>query len=535
MGIPSYFKHIIDRYPKLLRNVGPDTAADILLVDFNCLIYGCIHSKKLPAYSHATREVWETALLQEICAYVTLLWNTSGRPGHVLLAVDGVVPMAKIRQQRLRRFKSVWMAAKEREHGVRKPTDEIWDTNSITPGTEFMERLTIHLQNLCKSHAGSWTVSGAEEPGEGEQKLMQWVRAQNPNFLRDKHIVVYGLDADLIILCMLHRGTVAPLSTWSILREKQEFIKKPNSGETFLLLSVGGFEEVLFPDKERRIRDMYDYIAGMSLLGNDFIPHSLGVHLRDAGHDRLLSVLSALHSESIDLIVMDSAGVYRWNIAALRRIFQTWSEVQEEDLEHAFKRKYTMRTYPPRTEKERQMLPVENFPLEAAEEQTMWNRQTGKLENDWKERYYMEKGDRFLTSCEIQEHCSEYCRGLQWALDYYLGQREVSQEWVYPWTYPPMWSELLGFLGGSLPEPPLSQGLVIQPQEQLSLVLPLESWSLIRNPVLKSVPNQAPQFWPRTFTFSTLGKRWMWECPPRIPIMSIRRLLSLTHNRTVTE
>ena len=530
MGIPSYFKHIIDRYPKLLRSTGPDTKANILLVDFNCLIYGCIHSKSLPAYSHATRETWETALLQEICAYVTLLWNTSGRPGHVLLAVDGVVPMAKIRQQRLRRFKSVWMAAKEREYGVRAATDEIWDTNSITPGTEFMEHLSTHLKVLCKSHGSTWILSGAEEPGEGEQKLMQWVRAQDPKFLHDKHIVVYGLDADLIILCMLHRGTVAPSSTWSILREKQEFIKKPDSGGTFLLLSVGGFEEVLFPDESKRIRDMYDYIAGMSLLGNDFIPHSIGVHLRDAGHDRLISVLSTLHSESVNLITVDQGGLYRWNPAALRRIFQTWSEVQEEDLEHAFKRKYTMRTYPPRTEKERQMLPVENFPLEAAEEQTMWNRQTGKLQADWKDRYYMEKSDRFLTSGEIQERCSEYCRGLQWALDYYLGQRKVSQEWVYSWTYPPMWSDLLEFVGGSLPEPPLVKGHEIQPQEQLTLVLPLESWGLIRNPILKSVPSRVPHFWPRTFTFSSLGKRWMWECPPRIPILTIRRLLSLIHN-----
>jgi 5'-3' exonuclease len=542
MGIPSYFKHIIDRYPRLLTNVGPETGGDILLVDFNCLIYGCISSKSLPLYTHETREKWEAALLKEICAYVTHLWKTAGKPGHVLLAVDGVVPMAKIRQQRLRRFKSIWIAAKERECGVREIGGESWDTNSITPGTEFMEHLTRSLQALSLLHGGSWIVSGAEEPGEGEQKLMQWVRRQDPAFLEKKHIIVYGLDADLIILCMLHRGTVANKSTWSILREKQEFLKKSVATDTTekyppcLLLSVSGFEDVLFPDETRRTRDMYDYIAGMSLLGNDFIPHSLGVHLRDAGHDRLLSVLSLLHSESIDLIVTDTDGLYKWNPVALSRIFEIWSGVQEDDLEHAFKKKYTTRTHPPRTDRERKMLPIENLPLELAEEDVMWNRQTGKLREDWKDRYYMEKRERFLTAGEIQERCSEYCRGLQWALDYYLGQREVSQEWVYPWTYPPMWSELLDFLRSSvIPQPPLSRGLEIQPQEQLTLVLPLESWSLIRNPVLKSVPNQAPQFWPSTFTFSTLGKRWMWECPPRIPIMSIRRLLILTHNRTVTE
>jgi len=112
MGIPSYFKHIIDRYPQLLRNTGPDTRANILLVDFNCLIYGCIHAKSLSAYSHETRREWETALLKEIVNYVNHLWTISGKPESVLLAVDGVVPMAKIRQQRLRRFKSVWLTEK---------------------------------------------------------------------------------------------------------------------------------------------------------------------------------------------------------------------------------------------------------------------------------------------------------------------------------------------------------------------------------------------------------------------------------------
>jgi 5'-3' exonuclease len=132
---------------------------------------------------------------------------------------------------------------------------------------------------------------------------------------------------------------------------------------------------------------------------------------------------------------------------------------------------------------------------------------------------------------EIQERCCEYLRGLQWALDYYLGQREVSREWVYSLTYPPMWSDLAEFLQTfPLPEPPISKRAGIQAEEQLTLVLPLESWNLIRNPVLKSVPSRAPHFWPKNFTFSTLGKRWMWECHPNIPIPTIHRLLAIIQN-----
>lgn len=223
MGIPSYFKHLLNRYPRLLSAARPDkTPCSVLLVDFNCLIYGCVRSGSLPVYSHATRHDWETALLDEIKRYVVRIWSTAGKPGTVFLAVDGVVPMAKIRQQRLRRFKSVWMAAREREFGVRGPTDETWDTNSITPGTEFMERLSGALRQLCEARGPGWMFSGAEEPGEGEQKLMAWVRSRAAD-IPAASVAVYGLDADLILLCLLHAAMVAPNWTWSILRETQEF------------------------------------------------------------------------------------------------------------------------------------------------------------------------------------------------------------------------------------------------------------------------------------------------------------------------
>lgn len=532
MGIPSYFKHIIDRYPQLLRNAAE---ADILCMDFNCLIYGCLKSPALPPYSLASRNEWERVLLSEITRYVLYVWKKVGSPSTVLLAIDGVVPMAKIRQQRLRRFKSVWLGAKERELGAR--TGESWDTNSITPGTEFMEALSRSLAALCKSRGAGWSVSDASEEGEGEQKIMKWVRDQPTSALDGKRIAVYGLDADLIVLCLLHSKLI-PNASWSIVREKQEFGGKALpvefGKEEFLSLNVGGLSNILFPSAD--VRDILDYICGMSLLGNDFLPHSLGIHIREAGHDLLRDALS--QGENLTqreasttrqhLTEWDARGHVTVNREALQVILERWASLEEESIKTAFKNKYKRKLYP-RTPAEQVMMPVQNLPLEWAAEKGMWNRSTGGLEEDWREAYYSYRTPFTVTDGDVRGRCLEWCRGLQWILDYYTGQAPVDREWMFAWSYPPLWRDLAITVESldTLPSVSSDARLPLKPQEQLALVLPRESWWLIRDSGLVGLPSKAPVFWPSSFEFVSLGRRQLWECEPAIPILTPGRLRAL--------
>ena len=182
MGIPSYFRNILRSYPGCITRV----KGDVLCFDFNCLIYRCI--KSMPEY--VDHDVWEGLLLEEIKKTVLEVWREAGSPKKVFIAVDGVVPMAKIRQQRVRRFKSAWL----RSTGS-GPGQATWDSNSITPGTRFMEKLDAMLNGINKG----WMVSGVSDEGEGEHKIMRWLRSTRP----EGKILVYGLDADLILLSML--------------------------------------------------------------------------------------------------------------------------------------------------------------------------------------------------------------------------------------------------------------------------------------------------------------------------------------------
>ena len=520
MGIPSYFRHILKKYPTLVKGADdtkPHTS-DILLVDFNCLIYGCTRSPALPVYTGNNERVWEDALLNEIKRYVIKLWKVAGSPKTVLLAVDGVVPMAKIRQQRLRRFKSVWLSQKEREAGIRP--EHTWDTNAITPGTYFMERLTHALKELSSSRGAGWIVSGAEEPGEGEQKLMKWIRSQDENIIKGKSITVYGLDADLIVLSLLH-ATMYPSITLSILRESHEFGKVSTSAEYSVLL-IQQLLTIMFPQKLDKLRYIYDYIAGMTLLGNDFIPHSLGFTIRDSGHDRLIHMLYELHKKGM-FLVDECQNLIKESLSVL---LNSLAETEAVDIKNAFFKKYTMRSPPPRSDSERAMLHVQDLPLEWAEESHMWNSETKKLNETWADTYYTHETP-LSGEQDIHQKCMAYFTGLQWVINYYTG-KSVSNEWMYAWTYPPLWRDLActSLSSEPLPYPEEASKNELKPQEQLAMVLPYESWNLIRNATLRALPGNLPSFWIPAKKFHSLGKRWLWECYPKIPILTKSRLYS---------
>lgn len=491
MGIPSYFKRLADSVKGILvREIGEVKA---LLLDFNCIVYNCIRDPALPAYCEEKKAEWEKLVQEEVCKYIVEIWQSCGKPASVLIAVDGVVPMAKIRQQRMRRFKSLWWATKECEMGIRKVQDERWDTNAITPGTAFMETLSARLHTLAK--ARGWTVSDSDEPGEGEHKVMAWIRS------RGGATVVYGLDADLILLSMLHRCGMD--ESLYLMREKAEFY---DSGAAckFMYLSIDSLLDALFV-KEYRRRHVLDYIAGMSFLGNDFLPHGISFKIKEGGHERLLSMLGLLHGESKWLV--DEEGVLI--ASSFNQIVGGLAATEEEDTRHAMKKKRVQKQGPPRSESEKAMLPVQNLPHDWFVEKCLGTEV--QLVDGWRDVY------RKWTPVRA---ASYYRYGHQWILDYYMG-RAVNTNWYFPWHLPPLMSDVLV---NTEEMPTLATDAPPRPQEQLALVLPMESWHLVRDRSLRELPTKIPQMWPSRFGFFSAGKRWMWECEADVPIFTPGRL-----------
>ena len=82
-------------------------------------------------------------MIKRILSYIDYLIGYVNPTTEVNISVDGVAPMAKMNQQRKRRFRSIDDSAIRNEIKVKYKIQggADWNNTVITPGTEFMERL----------------------------------------------------------------------------------------------------------------------------------------------------------------------------------------------------------------------------------------------------------------------------------------------------------------------------------------------------------------------------------------------------------
>ena len=520
MGIPSYYKRLSKSIKNLVvhhRNDG-SFKAGALLFDFNCMIYQVIRSPSMrpfPGYNHPDAAAWEKDVCQAVVDYTVKVWQEVGKPKTVFLGLDGVVPMAKIRQQRLRRFKSIWTAEEEKARGLRDAEANHWDTNAITPGTEFMEKLGRRLGDLCKVQ--NWTLSDTSQQGEGEQKCMRFWRNLPPF---DGNIVIYGLDADLILLCLLTQQlTGRKNSVWCI-RETAEWEGGKDKGlAEFMRLSIDTLQGTLASPKMDPLQWTMDYVASMSFLGNDFVPHGLSLKIREGGYDRMVKDLHGLHEQGKTLTRFIEGRGWTYEKESVLELTKHWELDEESKILEFMKNKAVRINY-----EDWQMTPCE-----WKVEEKLLCESRGKLCADWEDRFYREW---FGPGVGREEACKAYGEGLQWVLDYYTQQRPINTLWIYPWSLPPTWRAWRRYLAAASPENPFQAPSVgdekpTEPEEQLAMVLPMESWRLVRTARLRALPQKFPHYWPKKYGFFSAGKIFLWECEAEIPLLHLSIVRSM--------
>jgi 5'-3' exoribonuclease 2 len=167
---------------------------DNLYLDMNGIIHPCCHPVDRPAPKT------ELEMFNLIFEYMDKVISIVRPQKTLYLAIDGVAPRAKMNQQRSRRFRTAIdaddKAARESsikekwaEEGLKfseKPTTaQGFDSNVITPGTEFMHNLSRALQlyiverlhTIDKFRHLKIIFSDASVPGEGEHKILDFIRS----------------------------------------------------------------------------------------------------------------------------------------------------------------------------------------------------------------------------------------------------------------------------------------------------------------------------------------------------------------------
>ena len=103
MGIPSYFVHIVKKYPNIIKQFYKDCInIHNLYIDSNSVIYDAI--KNTPFKKND--ENYENKIYKWICERLIYYIDTIEPSNRVIIAFDGVAPVAKLEQQRNRRYKT---------------------------------------------------------------------------------------------------------------------------------------------------------------------------------------------------------------------------------------------------------------------------------------------------------------------------------------------------------------------------------------------------------------------------------------------
>lgn len=574
MGIPFYFGEVIAKSPVSRRfqtitsNI-PYSCARMFL-DFNSVIHMCsANIVSQPCNSACSYEQLQKRIFEHIAEYTLKLIQFSNPTELVYIAIDGVAPRAKMVQQRKRRFlsatRNIAIDDFKKKHGI--PFIK-WDSNCITPGTQFMTELAQFLNKDFREmvatkfpHLQHMQVSTADEAGEGEHKMIHYIKA-NPLKKQasdecNECDVIYGLDADLIMLSL-----TCTASNIVLMRESNNFIHDKAGQKTpFKYLVIDRLREsiietfgdgVTHTSKEDLV---LDYVFLCFFLGNDFIPSLSFLKIQESAVDVLVNTYKAICVEEAQMrIISQDGNTYSINIHALEMLLNELRKIEDNMMITTHEHFYNLTVHPPRnfnnivnvikqqsqhiTLKEAQTKAVKEF-MNDIDKFPLRNKPSYHFDprNDtkWRNSYY-----HYVLGANtpelISDTCKNYIDGLLWTTNYYFNSSAESS-WYYKYAYAPCASDLFKHIVSTPPDGLHTRqkelfgtnNQPISPYLQLLMVLPPQSISLLPihlQPLMKDITKGCLHYYPHEFKVETYLKHKGWECSPILPLVDMKRLQS---------
>ena len=511
MGIPSYFSYIVKNHSIILKKIEEsEIKINNFYLDCNSIIYDCVHKIDLSKLNDTEADT----IIRSVCAKIDEYILQIKPNNNILIAFDGVAPVAKLEQQRSRRYKSLYQAnvSKSLFKGL-KP--DPWNTTAITPGTLFMTELNEKIKkkytDASQYHAKNIILSLTDKHGEGEHKIFQYIR-DFPEEHKDQNTIVYGLDADLIMLCINHLPVCHNIF---LFRETPHFIQSISSelepNESYIIdipqlarvitLDMNNGNELILEQQKNRI---YDYIFMTFFLGN-------------GGVDKMMNAYKATIGNTNENLT-DGKTIYWKNV---RKLVLFLAEMEENNIKIETKS---------RDRREKIILPnkTPEDKLNKFNSLPIYERSIEKIINvyqqDWQVRYYKYLFDVNITDEVKKEICINYLEGLEWNMKYYTSGCP-DWRWKYKYDYPPLLCDLINYV------PHLKKGFIKNKKEnpvsdlvQLCYVLPKQSLHLLPKDLYEKILKNYIDWYDNQCEFSWAYCKYFWECHVKMPEIEIEKL-----------
>lgn len=527
MGIHHFYSWFRKQFPRdiykiknSLKEVEKLSSIDNLMIDMNGLFHTSTqkvykYGSYKPHYDVLVKQNKHTQLevYKDICNNIEEMLITMNPNKRLILCIDGSAPLSKMQQQKKRRFHSSM---------TREEDDKSFDSNTLTPGTKFMDHLSKYIDWFIRKRITEnplWqnievVFSSEKNCGEGEAKIFSYLRKYGKD---NESYCLHGLDSDLIMLSLL-----VDIPKFYILRDdmfdkRNKYLLVDIESVKKQLIDILKWESVANEDTGLKFKcndqhSINDFVFLCFLVGNDFLPHIPSLEIIEGGVEIIIDVCRNVGNTHGHITLNNKGNIY-FSKTALKRFFEIISEMEQELLENKYKNR------------------AKFFPDELLDSCCSYDGERYVIDIDKYRRDYCIKhfckDDVDIEDYEkdLAQICGEYLAGMQWVLSYYTKQ-VPSWKWYYPYHYAPPASVIIKYLN-TYTNPRFFKGEPFLPFQQLLYVLPPKSADILPSPLNEIIKTKLKKYYPEDLKFDFDGKRNDWQCIVPLPFVDHKIVNSL--------